>query len=122
MRPAAAIQPYHKETLGQLVGIRCRAPVLSRPEKNWWVEIKEVIFINEYSAAARIDATHRKFGNARWVSVADLRWNGTDEPLLLAMHKARCEAKAASPQTLGTGCKSPSALPPPASKGPLPGQ
>ena len=98
MRPGAAIQPYRPDTIQHLVGIFARVPVMSRPEKNWWVKILDVLFINEHSAAVFVESSHGKFGNARWVPLNTLRWkDGLDEePLLLAMHKVRSESRRTS--------------------------
>jgi hypothetical protein len=92
MQPAASIPPLTKEGVQKLVGSRCSVPMMSNPKKRWWVEIKEVKFINQNSAAVSVCANHLKFGNTRWIELRECRWrNHVEDPLVLQIAKARAE-------------------------------
>lgn len=90
MQPACAIPPYDPETLKQLVGLRIRVKRIGS-SKFWWREIVDTRFVTPKAALVKLAAgpCHQK---PRWIGVSELLFQKhTDDPLAIALQKARAK-------------------------------
>lgn len=89
MQPAASIPPFDPETLKNLVGLSCKVPVASNPNKFWWAKIVEVSYISPKGALVLLRGG-RMFGKDKWFDVCRLVFKKqVYDELAIAVIKAR---------------------------------
>lgn len=91
MQPAASIHPYREDTLTNLIGLKARVPKVKNPSRNWLMEIRQVRFVNEHSAAVWVVPLSSRAGKGgRWVDLSIIRWRKpATDPLVIAVIKGR---------------------------------
>lgn len=99
MQPWMTIPPYVPGEVEKIVGTQARAP-----KKNgrgyWWVDIKEVFWCSEREAVVTVKG-FRASGRAWkvYLYLSSLRFrNHCDDPLVLALHRARGLSKSRGDQ------------------------